>query len=259
VRWAGFDPEAFELISTFDHFHFSKTHPAYYAEVLGRMGWPEGPVLIVGNDMERDILPARKLGLATYYIENAPISSSGGDVGYRGKLTDFRPWLESMDLVELEPDFKSPESILSIMSASPAILHGMSLPLSQTDWAQEPAPEDWALTEIVCHLRDTEREIHQQQIRLFDEQRNPFLPGPDAAVWARERKYLNENGVEALQKFADARKQTLAMLNKLQPAHWSRAGRHAIFGPTDFREVIGFMADHDRMHIQQAWKTLQSV
>ena len=70
LRWAGFEPEQFELVSTFDHFHFSKTHPAYYAEVLGRMGWPEGPVLMVGNDMERDILPAQKLGLATYHIDD---------------------------------------------------------------------------------------------------------------------------------------------------------------------------------------------
>ncbi len=38
LRWAGFDPERFELISTFEHFHFTKTHPAYYAEVLGRLG-----------------------------------------------------------------------------------------------------------------------------------------------------------------------------------------------------------------------------
>ena len=36
VCWAGFDPERFELISTVEHFHFSKSHLAYYAEMLGR-------------------------------------------------------------------------------------------------------------------------------------------------------------------------------------------------------------------------------
>ena len=40
---------------------------------------------------------------------------------------------------------------------------------------------------------------------------------------------------------------------------WSRKARHAIFGPTSFLEVAGFIADHDRLHIQQAWKTLQSL
>ena len=43
LRWAGFEPEQFELVTTFDEFHFSKTHPAYYAEVLGRMGWEKTP------------------------------------------------------------------------------------------------------------------------------------------------------------------------------------------------------------------------
>jgi hypothetical protein len=40
---------------------------------------------------------------------------------------------------------------------------------------------------------------------------------------------------------------------------WSRRARHAIFGPTNFLEVVGFIADHDRLHIQQAWKTMQSL
>ena len=32
LRWAGFDPDQFELVSSFEDFHFSKTYPAYYAE-----------------------------------------------------------------------------------------------------------------------------------------------------------------------------------------------------------------------------------
>ena len=81
LRWAGFEPEQFELVSSFEHFHFSKTHPAYYAEVLGRMGWPDGPVLMVGNDLERDIRPAQKLGLATYHVDDESASPSGPEAG----------------------------------------------------------------------------------------------------------------------------------------------------------------------------------
>ncbi len=257
VRWADLDPERFELISTFDHFHFSKTHPAYYAEVLGRMGWPDGPVLMVGNDMERDINPARMLGLATYHIDDAPASKSGPEAGGRGKLSDLRPWLESIDLSTLEPDFKSSQAIISLLSASPAVLRSMSSTLSQDEWSNEPTPNDWALTEIVCHLRDTEREIHHVQLKLFD-QVDPFIPRPDTSVWAKQRKYLNEDGREALSQFVFARRETISHLKSIQADDWSRSARHAIFGPTNFMEVVGFMADHDRMHIQQAWKTLRS-
>jgi FMN phosphatase YigB (HAD superfamily) len=256
VRWAGLDPERFELISTFDHFHFSKTHPAYYAEVLGRLGWPDGPVLMVGNDLERDINPARMLGLATYHIDDAPASTSGPEAGVRGRLSDLRPWLESTDLSALEPDFKSPQAIISLLLASPAVLRSISSTLSQDEWANEPTPGDWALTEIMCHLRDTEREIHHVQIKLFDKT-DPFISRPDTSVWAKQRKYLNENGRDALSQFASARLETISLLRNVRESDWSRSARHAIFGPTNFMEVAGFMADHDRMHIQQAWKTLR--
>jgi hypothetical protein len=48
-------------------------------------------------------------------------------------------------------------------------------------------------------------------------------------------------------------------LKSLEPDVWSRRARHAIFGPTNFLEVTGFLTDHDRMHIQQAWKTLKQL
>lgn len=254
LRWAGFDPSQFELVSTFEQFRFSKTHPAYYAEALGRMGWPDGPVLMVGDSLERDILPARKLGLATYHVNGGPASRSGPEASTRGQLADLRSWLKSTDLSTLVPTFKTPESILAILSAGPASLSGLSAGMKSSDWSHKPAPDEWALIEVVCHLRDTEREIHHMQIKLFNGQEEPFIPRPDTNVWASQRNYLNENCPSALKEFTTARIETLSMLNGAAETDWQRKARHAIFGPTNFLEVAGFMADHDRMHIQQAWK-----
>ena len=259
LRWAGFEPEQFELISTFDHFHFSKTHPAYYAEILGRMGWPEGPVLMVGNDMERDIFPAQKLGLATYHVDEEPVSKSGPEAGARGKLDDLRLWLESINLSALTPSFKSVDSVLAILSATPAVMNGLACGLNSFAWSRELTPDDWTLTELVCHLRDTEREIHQMQIKIFSEQNEPFIPRPDTSVWASHRDYLHENGASVLREFNKARLETLTLLKKIATEDWERKGRHAIFGPTNFLEVVSFIADHDRMHIQQAWRILENM
>jgi FMN phosphatase YigB (HAD superfamily) len=261
LRWAGFEPEQFELVSTYEHFHFSKTHPAYYAEVLGRMGWPDGPVLMVGNDMQRDIRPAQMLGLATYHVDDEPASPSGPEARVRGKLADLRLWLESTDLASLTPSFKSVDSVLGILSATPAVINGLSCGLDSSAWSHEPAPDDWSLCELVCHLRDTEREVHQMQIELFKEQNEPFIPRPDTGVWASQRDYFHEDGASALKEFNEARHKTLMLLKEVtveRPA-WGRKARHAIFGPTNFLEVIGFIADHDRMHIQQAWRTLKKL
>jgi len=258
LRWAGFDPERFELISTIEDFHFSKTYPAYYAEVLGRMGWPEGPILMVGNDVERDLAPANRLGLSTYFIDGEATSSPGFEAG-RGGLGDLRPWLESIDLATLEPSYKSREAILGIMASTPAVLQSLSCALSTESWRHEPSRNDWALNEIVCHLRDTEVEIHTLQLNLMLEHDDAFIPRPDAGVWASEREYVNIDGSQALSEFAAARIKNLAVLQTLNEDIWSRKARHAIFGPTNFLEVLGFIADHDQMHIQQAWKTLKNL
>lgn len=258
LRWAGFDPERFELISSFEHFHFSKTHPAYYAEVLGRLGWPEGPVLMVGNDIVRDLIPAHRLGLKTFFINGESGSSPGFEAG-RGQLADLRPWLESIDIATLEPSFKSRDALMAILVSTPAVLRSLLAPLSEEQWLHEPTGEDWAMNEIVCHLRDTEREIHQMQLSLMIEREGAFIPRPDTGVWASEREYLNIDGKAALTDFALARIDNIKALKALDERIWSRSARHAIFGPTDFLEVISFMADHDRLHIQQAWKTLKSV
>ena len=258
LRWAGLDPEQLELISTFEHFHFSKTHPAYYAEMLGRLGWPDGPVLMVGNDLQRDLLPAHRLGLKTFLVDGESASSPGFEAG-RGKLDDLRPWLKSVNLSTLEPSFNSPESIIGIMISTPAVLRSLSSSLTAEKWRQEPTRDDWALNEIVCHLRDTEIEIHQLQLELMIERAGAFIPRPDTSVWANEREYLNVDGPTALADFASARLVNLAKLNHSDGEIWSRQARHAIFGPTNFLEVTSFIADHDRMHVQQAWKTIQSL
>jgi FMN phosphatase YigB (HAD superfamily) len=258
LRWAGFEPEYFELISTFEHFHFSKTHPAYYAEVLGRLGWPEGPILMVGNDIARDLVPAHRLGLKTFFVDGEFGSTPGFEAG-RGKLADLRPWLESTHLSMLEPSFHSRDAVLAIMISTPAVLRSLSSPLTEEQWKHEPTRDDWAMNELVCHLRDTELEIHQMQLRLLIEREGAFIPRPESGVWANEREYLNVDGKTALTEFAQARIDNVKTLQGLDDKIWSRSARHAIFGPTNFLEVTSFMADHDRLHVQQAWKTLKSV
>ena len=258
LRWAGLEPEQFEIVSTYDDFHFTKTHPAYYAEMLGRMGWNEGPVLMVGNDPNRDLIPAHQLGLKTYFIGDGSSSSPGIEAG-KGSLGSLRPWLESVDLSSLQPSFNSRDAIYGIMQSTPAVLSSLTQSLADENWEYKTQPDDWAMNEIICHLRDTEIEIHKIQLDLMIGQSDAFIPRPDTSVWANERDYLQVDGIAALREFTAARMGNLQKLNSVEETMWPRKARHAIFGPTNFLEAEGFMADHDRMHIQQAFKTLQKL
>ncbi|HEY5982765.1 MAG TPA: DinB family protein [Anaerolineales bacterium] len=252
VRWAGLDPEQFAIISSYETFHFTKSHPDYYAEVLGRMGSPDRPVLMAGNDVERDLQPAARLGLTTFHVTSA---GNGAD-GAAGDLGALREWIEYHEADMQAPPFNTRETITTVLRSTPAVLRGMTLGLTQTEWTHEPSPEEWAVIELVCHLRDTEREVHLQQIDTMLESDDPFVARPDAAYWAKQRRYLAENGPAAVREFTAARLVSLDRLQNLPDEVWAKGARHAIFGPTNFLEVICFMAEHDRIHVRQAWRTL---
>ncbi len=258
LRWADFQPDQFGLISTFENFHFTKAHPAYYAEALGTMGWDDGPVVMAGNDPHRDILPARKLGLKTFHVGGETASNSDREAG-SGSLADLRQWLESANPSVFEPAFKSRDATAAILSSTLAILPKFFSSLNQDDCRQEPARGDWAMNEIVCHLRDTEREVHAVQVDLMLEKDDAFIPRPETSVWASEREYLNEDVMMAAENFISARMDVLNKIKNQPEEIWNRRVRHAIFGPSNFSEVLSFAADHDRLHLQQAWKTMQSL
>jgi FMN phosphatase YigB (HAD superfamily) len=258
LRWAGFEPQQFEIVTCFEDFHFTKAHPAYFAETLGRMGWPEGPVLMVGDDVERDILPAQRLGLPVFHFQSKPGAANGKQEVMHGDFAALRSVLETCDPVSFLPSMKTRDAVMGIISSTPAVLRGMTDAGGAEIWSRQSPGEEWTLTELICHLRDTEREVHHLQLDLFQMQREPFIPRPDSGVWASERDYLHEDGCQALQEFVAARRETIRRLKDSPQDDWSRKARHAIFGPTHFNEVVGFMADHDRLHIHQAWRLVNA-
>ena len=258
LRFAGVPPEQYELalVSSYETFHFSKSHPAYYAEFLGRLGWPDGPVLMVGNDAERDLAPARALGLATYWVHGEDYVGTGLQTTGQGSLSDLRGFLETVDPKLLGPRFTSRESILALMMAAPASISSLMEEMPAERWSLRPEPGEWALTEVLCHLRDTEREVNQPRLRRLMDEHQPFLSARATDQWAEERRYLEQDGRIALAGYLAARRETLETLNGLDEEDWGRAARHSIFGPTTLLEMVGFMATHDRIHIQQIWKLL---
>ena len=221
VRWAGLDPEQFSLISAFETFHFSKSHIAYFAELLGRLGWPDRQIIMVGNDLQRDLVPARALGLTTFRVNGptvrrdgiVPNSGLSGGAAGDGDLTELLDWLNSSPLETYVPSFKTREAVLAMLRATPAVLQTMAANLTPEMWKLERSATEWAMIELVCHLRDTEREVHAAQLKALVESPVPFVARPDASVWAKQRRYLGEDGPASLREFVAAR---VAALDRLQ-------------------------------------------
>ncbi len=131
------------------------------------------------------------------------------------------------------------------------------LEYADVDWAWRPAAEEWSLTEVMCHLRDVEREVHQERFRALIEKENPFIQGVSADEWAESRQYKLENGLNAMKEFLLARNSTIEMLDKLDEDTWHKEGRHAFLGQTSTHEILSLVVRHDDIHWQQISRLLE--
>jgi FMN phosphatase YigB (HAD superfamily) len=257
LRWAELPPEKypFVLVTSYETFHFTKETVAYYPEILAQLGWPDDPTVMVGDDIEREVKPTQAAGVPVFWIRNNGEGSEDPAGVPHGTLESFRGWLGQADPQALQVTFDSPQALLANLRSTPAALATLTSGLPSAEWTRFPVPNEWCLTEIICHLRDVEREVNLPRLHRMLAEENPFLVGVTTDVWVKERKCAEQNGPQALVDFTVARKEMLGLLEGLL-AEWSRPARHSLFGPTSLQEQVGFMAGHDRAHVQQVWKTL---
>ena len=258
LSWAGFAKSTpFKFITSFEDFHFAKPNPAYYAEILALLGCPDQPALMVGDSLEDDILPASKLGISGYLVTNHPVELPAGldALIEQGPLKNILPWL-TKNLEQLPKPFQTAntQSILAMLKATPAALDTMCRNLTDEQWTYKPDGKEWAVVEILCHLRDVDREVNLPRLKNIINNEVPFLPGEVTDPWADERKYIDQSGPAALSSFIEVRTEMCRILNQLTDQGWKGAARHAIFGPITLFELAGFMATHDLVHIRQVYQ-----
>lgn len=119
------------------------------------------------------------------------------------------------------------------------------------DWQRRPTSAQWSLTEVVCHLRDVEREIHQARFQALLAKDDAFMSGATPDDWSVQRSYQQQNGRQALSDFVKARQETAALLQNVDMTIWQRSGNHAFFGQTTMHELLYLVVQHDRVHWQQ--------
>jgi beta-phosphoglucomutase-like phosphatase (HAD superfamily) len=263
LAWAGLpaDQYPFELITSYETSHFSKPSPVYFAEVLGRLGWPDRPVVVIGDDIELDISAARQLGLAAFWVAGEDQNVPDGKLPptHQGSIEGVIPWLKQISPEELQIQTASTDALLALLRATPAVLGGQYDGIPAHLLAERPEPGEWSLVEIQCHLRDVEKEVNLPRLRKMFEQANPFLPGMDTDPWAEQRQYIQQEGRQAWQDFTSARMESLTLLETASAEDWQKPARHAILGPTRLEELVRIISSHDRMHIQQFAACLKAI
>lgn len=253
LRWAGVSPEVvpFALIASYERFHFAKPDPAFLSELTAQLGLAPHEAAMVGNSASDDIQPAARLGIPAFLVDGEAV-----DGGFAGGLRDVPAWVESLDGVP--PRSVTEASALEArLRGHLAALRTLAAELDEKAWASPAADGGWSATEIVCHLRDVEREINLVRLEAVLSQVDPFLPAPDSDQWAIPRAYRQQSGIDALRALTAGRKQLVARLQTLGLDAWDRTARHAVLGPTRLRELLAIVAEHDVIHLRQLLHTVR--
>jgi hypothetical protein len=140
----------------------------------------------------------------------------------------------------------------------PLVLDGLLNDLDPASWRARPAAAEWAPVEIVCHLRDEETEDFGARLRVVLDRGERFTP-IDPERWARERRYLEDDGPRALAEFRARRAASLDALATVAPSRLTPVVAHARTGGLSGLDILAAWVEHDRLHLTQLGATLSRL
>jgi HAD superfamily hydrolase (TIGR01549 family) len=242
LRWAGL-PVAdadYALVTSADNMHFAKPDPAYYAEILGRVGIEPDEALMIGDSRRSDIRPAREVGIHTVHLDGRSLADVAADLP---ELLANPPHRELASFM-----------IAPQLRGNIGALYGLLDGVQAGFWHQRPDPAEWSIIQILCHLHTSEHTTQRPRLQRIADSDNPFItaprePGPHITPCADE-------GYSVARKFHAERRETLTLLARFDDTAWQRPARHSIFGLTTLLEMAYFTAQHDRLHLNQLCQTI---
>jgi HAD superfamily hydrolase (TIGR01549 family) len=241
--WGQLPLENYALITHAENMHFAKPDPAYYAEIVARVGIEPDEALLIGDNPLNDIQAAQAVGLNTFHV---------ADTLSREPL--FHHLQDPTFLTSFTPPSLAPNMVLHELRGNIGALNGLLEGVAHEMWYLRPDPNEWSILQIMCHLCISETTTQRARIQNILSQDNPFIidtqpPGPSMPM-------CHDNLFAVTQNFIHERQATLSLLGALSEADWQRPARHSVFGLTTLLEMAHFTAQHDRIHINQLCQTI---
>lgn len=231
----------YALVTTADNMHFAKPSPAYYAEILARVGVEPDEAVMIGDSLTNDVQAAGAVGLHAFHVPAAALTG----------FIDRLPELE-----HLLPLPHQPSMVIPQLQGNIGALFGLIDRAQPHYWHQHPNPDEWSPMQIVCHLLDHEPTVERARLQRILTEDNPFIANPPLPAGPRDAHPCGDDGHAVALRFAQERQHTIDLLSGVRAEDWGRPARHSIFGPTTLQEMAHFTAQHDRLHLNQLCQTL---
>lgn len=79
IKWAGLNPDDFELITTYENSNYCKPSHNYYAQILDKINVNPQNCIMVGNDVSED-MPASALGMNVFLLTDCLLNKNDEDI-----------------------------------------------------------------------------------------------------------------------------------------------------------------------------------
>ena len=154
-------------------------------------------------------------------------------------------------------------TIVTALGRNKEVFNNMLSGLPEGEYMWKPKKDKWCLLEIICHLRDEERDDFRARVQhVLETPEKPLLP-IDPVGWVKSRKYVEQDFQEAVNKFLLERNLSLDWLKSLKDPNWESTTKHPILGNMSAKLYLTNWLAHDYLHIRQInqvkYQYLQSV
>jgi len=143
------------------------------------------------------------------------------------------------------------ETCLTRFSANAEAMAALARNISDAQARWKPAPEEWSVLEVICHLYDEEREDFRTRTRLTLENPEADWPPIDPVGWVTARGYNQREPQTSLEAFLQERQTSLKWLASLQNPNWASTHTHPRAGSMTAGDVLNAWVAHDHLHIRQ--------
>jgi len=141
-------------------------------------------------------------------------------------------------------------ALIAALAEAPARITALFRAAGEAASAASPAPDEWSASDVLAHLRASDAILAPRlfQIAVRDD---PALPAFDERRWAEVAGYAALSPAVLLEGYASRRAELVAMLCRLAPADWQRAGQHEVAGRVTLLDIARHLATHEAEHVAQ--------
>lgn len=98
LTWAGVSKDDFVLVTTYENSGTCKPNPSYFKEIMDRLNAEPEECMMIGNDVDEDVLASGAVGISSYLVTDCLINREEKDISayQSGTLRDLLTYARMM-------------------------------------------------------------------------------------------------------------------------------------------------------------------